>query len=76
MDEQYYQLHWVSVDGAGSDDEKLVDQQFAIKQADTAQAKANQDGNQWGYTYKVRRHYEDSTRVDLIYNARTGERYN
>ena len=71
----HYRLSWVSVDGAGSDDETIDDQQIALDQANVAQARANHNGNLWGYSYKVRREYEDSTRTDTIYNARTGERY-
>lgn len=71
----YYRLSWVSCDGAGSNDEKIVDQQIAIEQADTAQAGADLNGNAWGYSYKVRREYENSSRMDTIYNARTSERY-
>jgi len=49
MEDRYYRLSWSSVDGAGSDEEKFADLQTAIEQADTAQAIANQDDNEWGY---------------------------
>ncbi len=74
MGDHYYRLSWSSVDGAGSDDEKIDDEQTAIERADAEQTNAEQGGNQWGYSYKVKRHYEGSTRTDTVYNARTGER--
>ena len=71
----YYRLSWSSVDGAGSNEEKIVDEQIALDQANAAQARADRNGNPWGYSYKVRREYTNSSRADTIYNARTGERY-
>lgn len=75
MGDQWYRLYWVSVDGAGSVDETIADQQMALDQANVAQARADRNGNPWGHSYKVRREYSNSSRADMIYNARTGESY-
>jgi hypothetical protein len=71
----YYKISWTSVDGAGSSDEQITDQQIAIRKADAEQEGANKDGNPWGYTYKVVRSYTTSCRRDDVYNARTKKLY-
>lgn len=71
----YYQLAWSSVDGAGSSDEQIEDQEDACRRADEEQAKAGKDGNPWGYTYRVRRRYRTVCRTDDVYNARTKQSF-
>lgn len=71
----YYKISWTSVDGAGSSDEQITSQQEAIAKANAHQENAEEDGNPWGYTYRIERAYDTSCRVDDIYNARTKKAY-
>ncbi len=73
MEERHYRIAWSSVDGAGSEDTPIAEEETAIQQANAEQGCAEINGNPWGYSYKVWRH--DGSRVDTIYNARTGEHY-
>ena len=70
-----FSLAWSCVDGAGSESLAVEDEQTAIERANEAQANAEKNGNPWGYTYKVRYLCKDSTCTNVVYNARTGERF-
>ena len=72
MSNTKYWLAWSCVDGAGSEPLNVTNEQAAIEAANQSQANAEQNGNVWGYTYKVRR--DEGRTLDEVYNARTGKR--